>query len=161
MYGAGDAKIGSIVGGTDADGKKLKKKFLKSLPALGKLVEAVKESAKKGYLKGLDGRHLHVRSPHAALNTLLQSAGALVCKKWLVILEEELKARGLKHGWDGDYAFCGWIHDEVQIACRTHEVAQLVAQLAPACVTKAGEFFNFRCPLAGEAKVGKNWSTTH
>lgn len=161
LYGAGDAKIGSIVGGTDADGKKLKKKFLKSLPALGKLVEAVKESAKKGYLKGLDGRHLHVRSPHAALNTLLQSAGALVCKKWLVILEEELKARGLKHGWDGDYAFCGWIHDEVQIACRTPEVAQLVAQLAPACVTKAGEFFNFRCTLAGEAKVGKNWSSTH
>ena len=161
LYGAGDAKIGSIVGGTDADGKKLKKKFLKSLPALGKLVEAVKESAKKGYLKGLDGRHLHVRSTHAALNTLLQSAGALVCKKWLVILEEELKARGLKHGWDGDYAFCGWIHDEVQIACRTPDVAQLVAELAPACVTKAGEFFNFRCPLAGEAKVGKNWSSTH
>ncbi len=161
LYGAGSAKIGSIVGGTDKDGEKLKKKFLKSLPALGKLVEAVKESAKKGYLKGLDGRHLHVRSTHAALNTLLQSAGALVCKKWLVILEEELKARGLKHGWDGDYAFCGWIHDEVQIACRTPEVAELVAQLAPECVTKAGAFFNFRCPLAGEAKVGKNWSATH
>ena len=149
------------MGGTEEDGKKLKKKFLKALPALGKLVEAVKESAKKGYLRGLDGRLLHIRSTHAALNTLLQSAGALVCKKWLVILEEELKARGLKHGWDGDYAFCGWIHDEVQIACRTPEVAQLVAELAPACVTKAGEFFNFRCPLAGEAKVGKNWAQTH
>lgn len=161
MYGAGDAKIGSIVGGTDEEGKKLKKKFLKSLPALGKLVEAVKESAKKGYLKGLDGRHLHVRSAHAALNTLLQSAGALVCKKWLVILEEELQARGLKHGWDGDYAFCGWIHDEVQIACRTAEVTELVARLAPECVTKAGDFFNFRCALAGEAKVGKSWSETH
>ena len=110
LYGAGNAKIGSIVGGTDDDGDKLKKKFLKSLPALGKLVEAVKESAKKGYLKGLDGRHLHVRSAHAALNTLLQSAGALVCKKWLVILEEELQARGLKHGWDGDYAFSAWVH---------------------------------------------------
>ena len=70
----------------------------------------MKESAKKGYLKGLDGRLLHVRSTHAALNTLLQSAGALVCKKWLVILEEELKARGLKHGWDGDYAFSAWVH---------------------------------------------------
>lgn len=161
LYGAGDAKIGSIVGGTEEDGKKLKKKFLKSLPALGKLVNAVKEAAKKGYLKGLDGRLLHVRSPHAALNTLLQSAGALVCKKWLVILEEELKARGLKHGWEGDYAFCGWIHDEVQIACRTTEVAELVARLAPECVTKAGDFFNFRCALAGEAKVGTNWSQTH
>lgn len=161
LYGAGDEKIGSIVGKDAEVGKKLKKKFLKSLPALGKLVTAVKGAAKRGHLKGLDGRLVHVRSAHAALNTLLQGAGALVCKKWLVILEEELQARGLKHGWDGDYAFCGWIHDEVQIACRTKEVAELVAELAPACVTKAGEFFNFRCPLNGEAKIGRNWSETH
>lgn len=161
LYGAGDAKIGSIVGGDAVAGKKLKKKFLKSLPALGKLVEAVQAAAKRGYLVGLDGRKLHVRSSHAALNTLLQSAGALVCKKWLVILEEELQARGLKHGWDGDYCFCAWVHDEVQIACRTEEVAKIVAELAPVCVTKAGEFFGFRCPLAGEAKTGAHWGETH
>ena len=161
LYGAGDAKIGSIVGGTSSDGKRLKGKFLRSLPALGRLSEAVKEAAKRGYLLGLDGRRLHIRSSHAALNTLLQSAGALVCKKWLVILEEELQKSGLQHGWDGDYAFCAWSHDEVQIACRTPEIATTVANLATACVPKAGEYFNFRCPLAGEAKMGVTWHDTH
>jgi DNA polymerase-1 len=161
LYGGGDAKIGSIVGGDSDTGRRLKQKFLRSLPALGRLVDGVKGAAKRGHLVGLDERHVHVRSSHSALNTLLQSAGALVCKRWLVILEEELHKSGLKHGWDGDYAFCAWSHDEAQIACRTPEVAQVISQLAPSCVTKAGEYFNFRCKLAGESKVGTNWSQTH
>lgn len=131
------------------------------MPALSKLVSGVRAASKKGYLIGLDGRRLHIRSPHAALNTLLQSAGAIVCKKWLVILESELQSLGYKHGWDGDYAFCAWSHDEVQVACRNQEVAEVVAKLATECVTKAGEYFNFRCPLAGEAKIGKTWAETH
>lgn len=161
LYGAGDAKIGKIVKKGPADGKRLKAKFLAKTPALKRLIEAVRNAAKRGYLIGLDGRQLHVRSAHAALNTLLQSAGALVCKKWLVMVEEELQARGLKHGWDGDYAFCAWIHDECQIACRTPEVAKVVTEVTTSCITKAGEYFKFRCPLAGEAKVGTNWAQTH
>jgi DNA polymerase-1 len=161
LYGAGDAKIGSITGGAASEGRKLKQKFLRSLPALGRLVEAVQGAAKRGYLVGLDGRHIHVRSSHAALNTLLQGAGALICKKWLVLLEEHLQAAGLKHGWDGDYAFCAWSHDECQIACRTPEIASAVRKMAEDCVLKAGEYFSFRCPTAGESKVGKTWADTH
>ncbi|CAB4150147.1 PolA DNA polymerase I - 3'-5' exonuclease and polymerase domains [uncultured Caudovirales phage] len=161
LYGAGDAKIGSITGGAASEGRKLKQKFLRSLPALGRLVEAVQGAAKRGYLVGLDGRHIHVRSSHAALNTLLQSAGALVCKKWLVLLEEHLQTAGLKHGWDGDYAFCAWSHDECQIACRTPEIASAVRKMAEECVLKAGDYFGFRCPTAGESKVGKTWADTH
>lgn len=161
LYGAGDAKIGSITGGAAGEGRKLKQKFLRSLPALGRLVEAVQGAAKRGYLVGLDGRHIHVRSSHAALNTLLQGAGALVCKKWLVLLEEHLQAAGLKHGWDGDYAFCAWSHDECQIACRSPEVADAVRKMAEECVLKAGDYFSFRCPTAGESKVGKTWADTH
>lgn len=161
LYGAGDAKIGSITGGAAGEGRKLKQKFLRSLPALGRLVEAVQGAAKRGYLVGLDGRHIHVRSSHAALNTLLQSAGALVCKKWLVLLEEHLQAAGLRHGWDGDYAFCAWSHDECQIACRSPEIAAAVRKMAEDCVLKAGDYFGFRCPTAGESKVGKTWADTH
>jgi DNA polymerase I-like protein with 3'-5' exonuclease and polymerase domains len=161
LYGAGDAKIGSITGGAASEGRKLKQKFLRSLPALGRLVEAVQGAAKRGYLVGLDGRHIHVRSSHAALNTLLQGAGALVCKKWLVLLEEHLQAAGLNHGWDGDYAFCAWSHDECQIACRTPEIATAVRKMAEDCVLKAGDYFGFRCPTAGESKVGKTWADTH
>lgn len=160
LYGAGDAKIGSIVGGDAGAGRKLKQKFLRSLPALGRLVEAVQGAAKRGHLVGLDGRQIHVRSSHAALNTLLQGAGAIVCKKWLCLLEERLSSE-MKHGWDGDYAFCAWSHDEVQIACRTPEIAEYIAKVAPEMVTKAGEYFGFRCPLAGESKIGKTWAQTH
>lgn len=160
LYGAGDAKVGSIVGGTASHGRRLKDKFLRSLPALKRLSESVREAAGRGYLKGIDGRLLHIRSSHAALNTLLQSAGAVVCKKWLVLLEEHLSNK-LKHGWDGDYAFCAWSHDEVQIACRTQEIAAYVAEVAPQFVTKAGEAFSFRCQLAGESKVGTSWADTH
>jgi DNA polymerase I-like protein with 3'-5' exonuclease and polymerase domains len=161
LYGAGDAKIGSVINGDAVSGKRLKNKFLKNLPALGRLVEDVKSVAKRGYLVGLDGRRIHVRSPHAALNTLLQGAGAIVCKKWLVLLEEQLQAAGLKHGWGGDYCFCAWSHDEVQIACRTPEIAQQVAAMATDCVRLAGEHYKFRCPTAGESKIGTNWSDTH
>jgi len=161
LYGAGDAKIGTIVGGDAAAGKRLKVKFLRGLPALGRLVGAVKDAASRGYLVGLDGRQLHVRSSHAALNTLLQSAGALICKKWLLILEEDLQKVGLTHGWDGDYAFCAWVHDEVQIAARNEDIAEFIAATAKDAVRKAGEHFQFRCALAGDAKIGTNWSQTH
>jgi DNA polymerase I-like protein with 3'-5' exonuclease and polymerase domains len=161
LYGAGDAKIGSIVGGGPAEGKKLKTRFLAKTPALKRLKDAVGDAAKRGHLIGLDGRILHVRSQHAALNTLLQSAGAIICKKWLVILEERLQIQGFKHGWDGDYAFCAWSHDEVQIACRTPEIATVIAWFATKAVEQAGAHFNFRCPLAGEAKVGSHWGETH
>ncbi|QBE66850.1 DNA polymerase [Pseudoduganella lutea] len=161
LYGAGDAKIGKIVGGGPEAGKRLKASFLKQTPALKYLIEAVKAAAKRGFLMGLDGREVHVRSSHAALNTLLQSAGAILCKQWLVMLEEELQARGLKNGWDGDYANVAWSHDETQIACRTPEIAQIVRETAEACVVKAGDHFNFRCPTAGESKIGTNWSETH
>jgi len=160
LYGAGDAKIGSIVGGNAGDGKRLKSKFLRSLPALGRLVDSVKQAATKGNITGLDGRDIYIRSAHASLNSLLQGAGAVVCKQWLVLLEEQLQSK-FKHGWDGDYCFCAWSHDEVQIACRTPEIAQQVAELATDCVRQAGEHFNFRCPLAGEYKIGTTWADTH
>ena len=161
LYGAGDEKIGSVVNGSATDGRKLKSKFLRSLPALGELVKSVKESAGRGYLIGLDRRKIYVRSAHSALNTLLQGAGAIVCKKWLVLLEEQLSSLGLKHGWEGDYCFCAWSHDEVQIACRNDEIADKVAKAATDCVALAGEYFNFRCPLAGESKKGTTWADTH
>lgn len=121
LYGAGDAKIGKIIGGDASDGKRIKRKFLKETPAIKNLRDAVQNAIvetdrgkvvrwKRHYLKGLDGRLLHVRSPHSALNLLLQSAGALVCKKWIVRTEERLIQRGLKHGWDGDFAYMAWVH---------------------------------------------------
>jgi DNA polymerase I len=162
LYGAGDGKIGSIVGGDASDGKKLKAKFLSGLPALGELVKAVKTKAKAHKsLTALDGGDLYVRSDHSALNTLLQSAGALICKHWLVTLEQELLNRGYKHGWDGDFVFMAWVHDEAQIAARTKELAHEIGEISKWAIRQTEQYFGFRCPLDADYKVGKNWAKCH
>lgn len=172
LYGGGDNAVGKILGGTAVDGKKIKKKFLQATPAIKQLRTAIQDCLaemdrgkvkrwKRHYLKGLDGRRLHVRSLHSALNLLLQSAGALVCKKWIVRTEERLLNLGLKHGWDGDFCFMAWIHDECQIACRTVEIANIAVREAQLAMRDTQEFFKFRVQLDTEGKVGKNWSDCH
>lgn len=172
LYGAGDNKMGKIIGGTDAEGKAVKRRFLKKVPAITGLRNAVKGVLveeyhgqivkwKRHYLKGLDGRHLHVRSIHSALNLLLQSAGALVCKYWIVRTEERLLARGLKHGWDGDFALMAWVHDEQQIACRTKEIAEIVVDEAQKAMRDTQAHYHFRTQLDTEGIIGKNWFDCH
>lgn len=158
LYGAGDTKIGEIVGSGRKAGKFLREKFLKTLPALGSLVSLVKNSASKGYIRGLDGRKLKIRSQHAALNTLLQSAGALVMKKALVIADENLKELGLIAG--EDYEFVGNIHDEFQAEVKP-ELAEMVGEEFVKAIRSAGDFFKFNCPLDGEYKIGNSWMETH
>lgn len=137
LYGAGDAKIGEIVGGSAKEGKLLKEKFFKAVPAIKTLRENIEKSLisssewaggihrvswrKRVHpdnpklsithcILGLDKRIIYVRSEHSALNTLLQSAGALICKKWVCLVEENMRKAGYKHGWDGDFALMGWVH---------------------------------------------------
>ena len=154
LYGAGDAKIGSIVGGTRRDGARLKEKFLANTPALGKLRERVGLAASRGYVYGLDRRRVSIRSEHAALNSLLQSAGAIVMKKALCLLDEYATI------WGIDYNFIGNIHDEIQTEVR-EEKAEVFGRLATSCVQAAGTFYNLNCPLAGDYKVGDSWADTH
>jgi len=159
LYGAGDAKLGSIIGKGQEAGRRLRQQFLAKLPALDKLVSTVKMTAKKrGWLRGLDGRKLHIRSQHAALNTLLQSAGALVMKQALVMTDQRLQE---EFGIPGiDYEFVANIHDEFQIEVSGVNAA-FVGEIGTQSIRQAGEHFNFRCPLSGEFKVGENWSHTH
>lgn len=166
IYGAGDYKLGLILGsksGGDAvrkAGLKSRKTFLTQLPALGAIVEAVQVKVKaQGYLKGLDGGRLIVRAQHSALNTLLQSAGAIQMKKALVLLDDDLQTSGLSP-CGVDYEFCANIHDEWQIDVRP-EHTELVKRLAVDAIRKAGEALNFRCPLAGNAAHGRTWADTH
>jgi len=154
LYGAGDEKIGSIVGGTARDGRLLKEKFLSNTPSLRDLRERVSVASGRGYLYGLDGRRVAVRSEHSALNTLLQSAGAIVMKKALVLLDEYAKL------WNIDYKFIGNIHDEIQTEVREEE-AEVFGRLAVSCIEAAGTYYKLNCPLAGEYQIGNNWSETH
>lgn len=154
LYGAGPAKIGSIVGGNSAAGQKLIDAFLKGTPALKRLRDKVSLYASKGYVPGLDGRKIWVRSEHAALNSLLQGAGAIVMKKALCILNDTIK----KNNWDAK--FVANVHDEFQIECKA-DIADLVGQAGKQAIIDAGLAYNLRCPLDGEYKVGRNWRETH
>jgi DNA polymerase I len=160
LYGAGDAKIGSIIGGSAKAGQRLKQQFFKGLPAYKKLKDRVDAGSRKGYLQALDGRRLHVRSSHSALNTLLQGAGAILCKQWLADFYDEMETAGYKFGYNGDYVIVGWVHDEVQVACKP-EITEVVGKTLVSCAVNAGKPFNFRIPLDSEYKVGTSWADTH
>ena len=154
LYGAGPSKIGSIVGGSAQAGQKLIDSFLKGTPALQRLRNKVSLDASKGCVPGLDGRKIWVRSEHAALNSLLQGAGAIVMKKALVILNEKLIKANL------DAKFVANVHDEWQIEC-SKEIADIVGKAAVQSIRDAGIAYNLKCPLDGEYKVGRNWRETH
>ena len=154
LYGAGDAKIGSIIGGGQAQGARLKAQFLSSLPALDRLLSKVARIAGGGQLPGLDGRRVHVRSEHAALNTLLQSAGAIVMKEALVIAVEKLAE------YDYPYTLVAQVHDEFQVEVPA-AYADRVGVVFRNAIRQAGRQLELRCPLDGEYQVGDTWADTH
>ena len=154
VYGAGDAKIGSVAGGGLKKGKELKQTFFKNLPTLKTLKDKVQKAAERGFLKGIDGRKIYIRSQHAALNSLLQGGGAIVMKKALCFLHALIELNNI------DAKFVANIHDEWQIEV-AEEQADFVGQLGVKAIERASEHFNMRCPLTGEYKIGGDWSETH
>jgi DNA polymerase I-like protein with 3'-5' exonuclease and polymerase domains len=154
LYGAGDAKIGSIVGGSAKDGTKLKAKFLAQTPSLARLLERVKRTAATGAVPGLDGRRIWVRSEHAALNSLLQGAGAIVMKKALCLFHDKIKENRWK------VKLVANVHDEFQFECPP-DIAELAGKAARMSIIEAGQHYKLRCPLDGEYKIGRSWKETH
>tara|TARA_B100001094_G_scaffold331130_1_gene398474 strand:- start:511 stop:2241 length:1731 start_codon:yes stop_codon:yes gene_type:complete len=154
IYGAGDAKLGSVVGGNRESGKRLREQFLNNNPSFKTLREKVQRASGKHWLKGIDGRKLLIRTQHAALNTLLQGGGAIVMKRGLAMLDSLISLNTF------DAKFVANIHDEWQMEVR-EDIAENVGRLAVDCIIKAGEYYNLRCPMDGEYKVGDNWSETH
>lgn len=172
LYGAGDEKLGKIL--APGKGPKEQEKigahsrsmFLKNLAALDYLLKAVKRKhTKQGYLESLDGRRVYTRSEHSALNSLLQTAGSLICRRWMVVYN-----RGLMQlfdtppggGWRYPWAALGWFHDENQLAVWDDPLCiEATKTILVDSIRGMTAHFNFRCPLDGEAKVGRNWCETH
>jgi DNA polymerase family A/RNase_H superfamily len=166
MYGAGDTKLGWIIDPLSPVwkqkkmGREFRDTLMRGLPALKKAIDAVKKQAANGYIVGLDGRHLAVRSEHSALNTQLQGMGALVAKKWACLIDDYLQFHDLKSGWDQDYTLLTWSHDELQRAIKT-EHAELAKRLSLEAAIDAGEYFGLKCLVEADCKIGPNWACTH
>ena len=157
IFGGGDSLIGKIVGGTAKDGKRLKADFEKNVPAFKSLKQELASAYKrKGFIKGIDGRKLFIRSDHRCLSQILQNAGAVIAKQWVKLIDKEITKQGI------EAYIVGFIHDEVQIACKSKEVAEYVGHhITRRMAQKAGEDFNFRIPIESEFNVGATWSDTH
>jgi DNA polymerase-1 len=165
IYGAWHFKLGLEAGGTGtkseitALGKKTQAAFLKNLPALAKLIDKVKARANsRGYIIGVDGRRIPIRKDHAALNTLLQSAGAIMMKRALVILDQRLPQLGYVTGQDWEFIIN--MHDEFQIDSN-EDIAPKIKEEAEWSIAEAGRYYNFGCPLVGSGSIGLNWAETH
>lgn len=159
IYGCGDKKLSEILDVSNEEAKRVRERFTKNLPALGILISAVKQKYRNfGYLNGLDGRKLICRAEYSSLNTLIQSAGALLVKQGTIILNEELHKAGFKFG--EDYAMVLHIHDEMQFIVKKNKIEQF-KEITKSIFKKTQDFFNFRTQLDGEIKVGVNWSDTH
>lgn len=166
LYGAGPEKIGETLKPTASSaakrklGKQMIATFLKKVPALARLKKDLANAIKKrnGKLLAIDGGEMHIRSPHAALNTLLQSAGAISVKLATVLFYDKLIEKGLRSG--EDFMLVAHVHDEVQTLCKKG-LEDIVGETAQEAMAEAGEALGFKCPLSANFDPGSNWSETH
>lgn len=166
LYGAGDPKLGATIA-PDAPssqwkwlGAAFRSQLMRGLPALKKVIDDIKREAERGYIIALDGRKIYVRSPHSALNSKLQSSAAIVAKRWIITAEEMLIDAGLDHGWGGNFVFLAFVHDELQCAAEK-KYSKFVAKTIIEAAAETGRFFEMKCPIDAEAKIGQNWAACH
>lgn len=168
MYGAGDFKLGitaypHLATRPEAAiraGALIRAQLMEGVPALRRAIEKIKAQAKNGFIYGLDGRKVKIRSEHSALNFKLQGDAALIAKVWAILTEYAALDAGMVHSWAGDFVMVAFVHDELQNGVH-EDCADEFAQLSIAAAPEAGKFFKFRCPVAAEAKIGSNWAECH
>jgi DNA polymerase I-like protein with 3'-5' exonuclease and polymerase domains len=167
LYGCGSVKAGTIIDPNEKDEFVLRKlgstainSFMDGVPALKKLKREIENNiATRNYLYGLDKRTLHCRSAFKGLNVLLQSAGAIIMKQVVVTIHNNIEQNlGLVHGKDWEQVLM--IHDEIQIVCNPAYTKQIREQ-AMIAFPAAGDFFNFRCKIEGDSRIGYSWADTH
>jgi len=156
LYGAGDAKVGKIIDGSAKQGKALKDKFLKELPALAKVKADVEfQVAKSSTVTLVDGRKAPVRSAHAALNTLLQGSGAVVSKYWMILADINLRK-----SFGNKVKQLAYVHDELQFSCPA-DIADAAGKIITDSAIEAGTRLGIKMPINAEFNVGNNWADTH
>jgi len=155
IYGAGNDKLGFVLGGTGARGKKARMNFEAKVPAYAALKADVTQlMTTRGWMRGLDSRPLYPRSTHAALNTLLQSAGAVVMKEACVIAHRNFALQSIP------VKQVATVHDEYQFTVNA-AYAETVGNIVVQAIQEAGKYYKFRCKLDGVHRSGANWAETH
>jgi DNA polymerase I len=131
--------------------------FLAATPGLGKLrTNLAEEHRRRGWVEGLDGRRVPTDADYKALNRIVTASEAIICKRWLVDVYDELCSR-FRYGPDGEVYLALWIHDELVAICKP-ELAETVGEILVRHAVKAGDPYGFRVPLDAEFKIGRSWA---
>jgi len=154
LLGAGDEKVGLIIGGSTVDGRRVKDAFLDDLPALARLKGRATKAARLGRMAGLDGRQIEIKSAHYALSCYLQGAESCIMKYAMLLWHMWVRKRGL------DARMVAVVHDEFQVEV-LKEQADEVGSLIVKAIIRAGEHFNLNCPLDASYTTGLTWAETH
>lgn len=159
IYGGGDMKLGLTAGASKskavAKGKEIRARIMKDLDGFKELSDAIQKRAESDVLKGLDGRPIRLQGKkHAALNYLLQSAGAVICKLWCIRINELLQEAGI------DYYPMAFVHDEVQLSVRADQ-AQMAADITTYAMKDVEHQLQFKCQLDSEYQIGNSWADCH
>ena len=159
IYSAGNERLSEILDVSVTEAKRIREKFEKAIPALKNLKQAVAiKYRNQKWIYGLDKRKLMCRAEYSSLNTLIQSAGALLVKAGTILLNQSLASAGFV--WGKDYRMVLHVHDEMQFVVHKDKVEEF-RKVASTLFEDTQKFFEFKCPLAGEIQVGQNWSDTH
>jgi DNA polymerase I-like protein with 3'-5' exonuclease and polymerase domains len=171
LFGAGNARAGIIIAETVRDVQRLdpnsmlrplsgpvaRQRFMDSVPGLAQLRRKLNAAhARSQWVAGLDGRRVPTGAQYKALNRIVTSSEAIICKRWLVNVRDEL-GRGFAYGWDGDVVLVAWVHDELVACCRA-EIADAVGAIMVKHAKEAGESYQFKVPLDADYKIGRSWA---
>jgi hypothetical protein len=138
-------------------GKQALDKFITGTPGLRRLrAKLTCHVEDHGWLRGLDGRRVPVDAQYKALNFQVSSAEAVLTKRWLVRVFDELQQK-FRYGWDGDCVITLWVHDEIAVCCRP-EIAKQVGEIMVKHAKEPGEFYKFKVPLDADYKIGRSWA---
>ena len=158
LFGAGNKKIGNILGGPGdlqmSLGKFVREGFVTSIQGLDVFKKEIKKAAKRGYMQALDGRLIKLPSEHFAFSIYLQSFEAIVMKTAIIKTLIQVKKLGL------DAKLVAVVHDETQWDVRK-EHAETLGKVMVQMIEETGRKYNCNLPLTGEYKIGANWAESH
>lgn len=156
LLGAGDAKVGQIIGGSTKDGRDIKSRFISNFPGLKDLLDALERQVDRtGRIVLCDGTPIIVSSPHTRLGYLLQGDESRIMKKAAILADIETRRRAL------DVLKVGDIHDEWQNDVYKDHTDEFAYEVCPLAFRSSGEHFRYRLPIDCDAKIGLTWAETH
>lgn len=156
LLGAGDAKVGEIIGGSTEDGRATKERFVSGFPGLGDLLANLESQvARTGRIRLCDDTPVLVPQMHARLGYLLQGDESRIMKQAMIYTHQSIINRDL------DVFKVGDIHDEHQYDSLRKDSEQFAFDVCPTAFIEAGKSFNYRLPIECDAKIGYTWAQTH